>query len=333
MIRSAATDALKPVGGLVRYDAACRALAEAKSVDEVKHLRDKAEAMRAYAHQAKNKQLEVDAAEIRIRAERRLGEMISEQKATIGLSTGSRGQLAGRDASGGSVVAPPERTAATLAEAGIDKKLSARAQKIAAVPAEQFEEMIGEWRCRVEAENERITVNLLKAGEKRMAEAAPAEPVADEDREYDVLISAWEAAGEGARARFFETAGITIQDEAYQIVTETASPSEMISVSLGRPQRAVLSRTPADQAGEACPPASPAVVQIPTSQTNSHSSPVPTPRETKATGADKSPSPSAPVVATRKPLRPYCQRPELCGGYGRNHCGPCEKAKRESEAA
>lgn len=164
---------------LLRYDAACRALADAKSVDDVKDIRDRSEAMRAYARQAKNKQLEVDAAEIRIRAERRLGEMIAGQKATVGLATGTRGQLSGKDTSGSSVVAPPERTRATLADAGIDKKLSARAQKMAAVPEAEFESMVGEWRDRVEAENERVTTNLLKAGEKKLArdekEAALAE--------------------------------------------------------------------------------------------------------------------------------------------------------------
>ena len=49
---------------LPKYEAACRAIAEAKSVDEVKSIRDQASAMAACAHQAGNKQLEVDAAEM-----------------------------------------------------------------------------------------------------------------------------------------------------------------------------------------------------------------------------------------------------------------------------
>lgn len=173
---------------LARYDAACRALAEAKSIDEAKDLRDKAEAMRAYAKQAKNKQLEVDAAEIRIRAERRLGEMIAAQKATVGMAKGGQPYQAT-----GSVAAPVERPA-TLAEAGIDKKLSARAQKMAAVPEAEFESMVGEWRDRVEAENERVTTNLLKAGEKRLSrderEADLAARIkALPDRKYGVIYA------------------------------------------------------------------------------------------------------------------------------------------------
>jgi phage N-6-adenine-methyltransferase len=148
------------LSGLAQYDTACRALAAAKTTDEVKDIRDRAEAMRAYARQAKNRQLEVDAAEIRIRAERRLGELIQAQKETTGLATGAAG--IGRPES-----AVPEeyRTQPpTLAEAGIDKKLSSRAQRLAAVPEAKFEGLMADWRDRVAQETERVTTALIGGG-------------------------------------------------------------------------------------------------------------------------------------------------------------------------
>jgi hypothetical protein len=164
---------------LIKYDAACRALAEAKAVDEVKDLRDKAEAMRIYGMQAKNKTLEIDAAEIRIRAERRLGEMIAAQKSSGGMSTGAAG--AGVNQHTPQEVRSSLTTAPTLADAGISKDLSSRAQKIAAVPEAEFEAEVVEWRERVSAENARVTTRLEQAGERAAKKKGPepAQPSAE----------------------------------------------------------------------------------------------------------------------------------------------------------
>jgi hypothetical protein len=59
---------------LAKYEAAERAIAAAEAVDEVLEIRSQAEAWRAYAKQAKNRDLEIKAARIRFRAEKRLGD-------------------------------------------------------------------------------------------------------------------------------------------------------------------------------------------------------------------------------------------------------------------
>jgi hypothetical protein len=141
--------------------------------------------------QAKNRDLEVDAAEIRIRAERRLGELIKAQKETEGLNQGAapgktglksrpvldtrptlKGELIkaqaeteGLNRGGGekgvgrrgkNAVDKPDRISKpTLKEAGISKDLSSRSQKLASVPEAQFEAEMGKWREKVKQENER----------------------------------------------------------------------------------------------------------------------------------------------------------------------------------
>ena len=119
---------------MVRYEAACRALAEAKAVDEVKEIRNQAEAMRAYAKQAENKQLETDAAEIRIRATRRIGELMSLQR-DAGAGLMNRG--GGDQKTDHRVENKPGEI--TLSEAGIDKNLANEARKLAAIPETEFD--------------------------------------------------------------------------------------------------------------------------------------------------------------------------------------------------
>lgn len=130
---------------LTRYDAACRAIADAKSVDEVKDIRDQGIAMAAYARQAKNRELEADAIEIRMRATRRLDQMRQAQKETVGLATGTQGQLSGRTASGGLSLNPPEERP-TLASQGIDKNLAHQARQLGAMSDEKFEAVVADAR-------------------------------------------------------------------------------------------------------------------------------------------------------------------------------------------
>ena len=164
---------------LIKYEAACRALAACKAVDEVKNLLDKAEAMRLYGRMAKDKTLEMDAAEIRMRAERRLGQMLADQKAAGGMN---RGQLK----QGPALVNNEDGKASpTLSDVGISYDLSSRAQKMAAVPEAEFEAEVGEWRDRVQVEGERVSTRLQKAGARAQQEAEheaeDAGPSAEED--------------------------------------------------------------------------------------------------------------------------------------------------------
>jgi hypothetical protein len=117
---------------LVKYDAACRAIAAAKRVDEVKKIRDISIAMRAYAKQAENLAMEADAIEIRMRATRRMDHMRQEQKETVGLNRGARGI--------GTKVRVDQKP--TLAEAGISKNLAHEGRKLGALSEKEFERAV-----------------------------------------------------------------------------------------------------------------------------------------------------------------------------------------------
>lgn len=122
---------------LVRYDAARKALAEAKRVDEARGILDVAIAMKAYAKQAQNRELEADAVAIRFRAECRLGDLLRAQKELPRENGGglNRGTAVSGGPGRGKNAVPKENrvfdATPTLAELGINKKLSSRAQKLA----------------------------------------------------------------------------------------------------------------------------------------------------------------------------------------------------------
>ena len=117
---------------LARYDAARFALQAAISVDEVKDIRDKAEAMAAYARQAKDIELVQWATEIKCRAERRAGQMLVEMPKNTGVLKVGTNLPQSHDTT----------TAPTLSEMGISKDQSSRWQKLSAIPEDKFEEAV-----------------------------------------------------------------------------------------------------------------------------------------------------------------------------------------------
>lgn len=112
---------------LIRYEAARAALAEAHRVDEVKDIRDKAEAAAAYARQAKDRDLILWATDIKVRAERRCGELLrNTDRAPAGRPAANPSNRATNS--------PP-----TLADMGLTRDESSRYQQLAAMPADHFE--------------------------------------------------------------------------------------------------------------------------------------------------------------------------------------------------
>ena len=145
--------------GLAKYDAARYALSVAVEVDEVKDIRDKAAAMAAYARQAQDQELLQWATEIKVRAERRAGEMMRDTEKNKGLK--------GSIVSGTSVV-PVRDNTPTLADMGISKNESSRWQKLAAVSNEKFEEAVA---AAKEVAGEVTTAYLLKVEKMGVAAA------------------------------------------------------------------------------------------------------------------------------------------------------------------
>jgi hypothetical protein len=117
---------------LVRYEAMCKAIQAAHDIDEVKEIHDKARAIEIYAAQARNKKAERQARAIRIRAERRAGQLLRETEKAKG----------GRPTENQSYDATSSQR--TLRELGISKTQSARWQMLALVPEEEFEAAIVE---------------------------------------------------------------------------------------------------------------------------------------------------------------------------------------------
>jgi hypothetical protein len=131
-----------------------RALAEVETVEDALRVADYAESIRYAARQARaGMEAENFAAEVRLRAERRAGELLSQTEKHVG----------GRPSETGRTVLPVYTP--KLADLGVTKSASSRYQQVADVPPEVFEDYIAAKQER----GEEITTNRLL----RLAREAP----------------------------------------------------------------------------------------------------------------------------------------------------------------
>jgi hypothetical protein len=123
---------------LAHYDAVCRAIAEVHAIDEVLNIHNNFVAIQAYARQARNFEIEQMAAEIRVRAEIRAGELLIEMK-RLGLRDPGhpkKGET-GRKSSAPSGLP-------TLTDLGISRPESTKWQRLAKIPKSKVEELLAD---------------------------------------------------------------------------------------------------------------------------------------------------------------------------------------------
>lgn len=133
---------------LQHFDNAKREIALANTIDEVKQIRDQAEALRQYIRQqGASLEMQNHAAEIKLRAERRAGEMLKETEKNPG------------NLLRGNTMQPREETP-TLEELGISKIQSHRWQLEAEIPEEKFEQFIAETKAASEELTSRAALSI-----------------------------------------------------------------------------------------------------------------------------------------------------------------------------
>jgi hypothetical protein len=168
---------------LALYESAKEALATAVRIDEVVDIHDQARRAQAYAKIAKDRRLVADAQELIARAERKLGIMLRRVKEQGMLSSGGRPSNSNLDEPETGADAEPvfDSTSFTLAELGISKKLSSRAQALAELAEDDFESSVSAARDKtLAADAAVVSPKLIRVA----APAKPPKPVALEPRKF-----------------------------------------------------------------------------------------------------------------------------------------------------
>jgi len=201
------------VSEIMLYDVALAAVAEARNVDEALKVRNMAQRAKLYARQAKNRDMLADAAEIQLRAERKLGEIIVAAKEHGHLKVGrpKASNLAAADREEGldqvaDVLGEDDEDNCSdteqftgpvrLDEIGVDRKLSSTSQRWAALGSDDFAAKLQDTRDKILSSGAAV-INPLKdlgTAEKKARRAdreaeLGARQAALPDRRYGVILA------------------------------------------------------------------------------------------------------------------------------------------------
>lgn len=166
--------------GLTRYRVTERALSQAKTIAEVTEVWTYYDGMARTARKLKDRDAEIEAADIAIRAKRKLGEMIIGAGKAGALAKGARAKGVGKRG-----VKKPHVKEPTLEDAGVDKNLAKDARKLGRLKPDEFKSGFAAWRKSINGGGERITTTLPEP---------PREARSPSKRRADnISIKIWEA--------------------------------------------------------------------------------------------------------------------------------------------
>lgn len=171
--------------GMLTVERARKYLAECKDTDEVGEVRDQAKAVEMYLRSRKASiDAQQDAAEIRLRAERRLGELTKEiprSKGAAKKGVGRRGKKNGVALDDGVV---------PLSERGIDRRDAANWQALAAIPEKRFDRYVTEARQKGERISAKTPIALERQDKKhKLAKRLQKKPLPLPSGKFDVIIA------------------------------------------------------------------------------------------------------------------------------------------------
>jgi protein gp37 len=141
------------MSALTRYQVTERALADAKTINEVGEVCSYYDGIAKAARGLGDRDAEIEAAELSIRAKRKLGKLI--------LAASQAGALA--KPPGGSNKRPRKdrgKNTPTLADAHVDKNLAKSARKLGSLKPEEFDHELAAWRKSINGDGERISAKL-----------------------------------------------------------------------------------------------------------------------------------------------------------------------------